>query len=157
MLRSACCMTTVLLASCLTPFAFAAHTHLPAHTTWTLNLNESDFGGMATMKSDTFVIATDTVKWGKFTDDMVDADGKAWKMSWSGPENGQSRPLIGMSGGFFSTNAATDVSVMKSPDGTVSTCNFSTSADKKKFIEKCAVKTPDGHEANQTLVYDRTK
>lgn len=156
MLRSALCTSAILLASTLTPAAFAAHTHMPAHTTWTLNLGESDFGGGPSMKSDTFVVIADNDKWAKWTDDMVDGDGKSWKSSWSGPENGQSRPFTGIPGSF-STNAATDVSVETYPDGTVQTCDFSLSANKKKFTDKCTSKSPDGKETHQTLVYDRTK
>ena len=57
----------------------------------------------------------------------------------------------------FSSNAATDVSVLTAPDGSVSTCSFSLSTDKKKFTNKCATKTKDGRQFNQTTVYDRTK
>jgi hypothetical protein len=149
-------VSTALLAATFAPLALAAHTHMPAHTTWTLNLGESNFGGGPAMKSDTFVILTDTDKWAKWTDHMVDGDGKTWKSSWSGPEDGQARPFTGMPG-TFSTDAATDVSVMTFPDGTTQTCNFSLSHDQKKYSEKCVAKTPDGKQADQTLVYDRTK
>jgi len=155
MLRSALCVSAVLLASTLTPLAFAAHTHMAPHSTWTLNLGESDFAGGPSMKSDTFVVIADNEKWAKWTDVMVDGDGKTSKFSWSGPEDGTSRPFTGIPGNW-STSAATDVSVMTLPDGTVQTCNFSLSADKKKYSEKCVAKTPDGKQVNQTLVYDRT-
>ena len=144
------------LAFTVAPFAFAAHTHLPAHSAWTLNVGESDFGGGFSMKSDTFVIIIDNDKWGKWTDNMVDGDGKTWKTSWSGPEDGKPHPFIGMSG-TYSTDSAADVSVEKLPDGTVQTCNFTLSSDGKKFSEKCVAKSPDGKEAHQTIVYDRSK
>jgi hypothetical protein len=80
----------LLFASTLTPVAFATHTHLPTPSTWTLNLAESDFGGGISMKSDTFVITTDTDKWGKWTDTMVGSDGKTVRSSWSGAEDGPS-------------------------------------------------------------------
>jgi hypothetical protein len=156
MRRSISRVAAILFASTLTPLAFAAHTHLAPHSTWTLNVGESDFGGGFSMKSDTFVITTDTDKWAKWSDTMVDADGKTWKSSWSGPEDGKPHPFTGMSGNF-STDPATDTSVMTFPDGTVQTCNFTLSADKKKYSEKCVAKSPDGKEVNQTLVYDRTK
>ena len=149
-------VAVVLLSSALTTFAFAAHTHLPVPSTWTLNLAESDFGGGPSMKSDVFIMVTDTEKWAKFTDTTVDGDGKTWKSSWSGPADGTSHPFTGMPGSF-SSNAATDVSVMTAPDGSVSTCSFSLSADKKKFTNKCVTKTKDGKQFNQTTVYDRTK
>ena len=37
-------MSAALLPSLLTPFAFAANTHVPTPSTWTLNLGESNFG-----------------------------------------------------------------------------------------------------------------
>ncbi|HTV08142.1 MAG TPA: hypothetical protein VMD97_03755 [Candidatus Aquilonibacter sp.] len=138
------------------PFAFAAHTHMPANSTWTLNVGESNFGGGFSMKSDTFVITTDTDKWAKWSDNMVDGDGKNWKSSWSGPEDGHAHPFTGMSGNF-STNPATDVSAMTFPDGTVQTCHFWLNSAKNKYSEKCVAKSPDGKEVNQTLVYDRVK
>ncbi len=156
MLKRISLAAVVVLAFTFAPFALAAHTHMPAHSTWILNVGESDFGGGFSMKSDTFVLISDTEKWGKWSDHMVDGDGKTWNSSWSGPEDGQPHPFTGMSGNF-STNPATDVSVMTFPDGTVQTCNFSLSADKKKYSEKCVAKGTDGKQVNQTLVYDRTK
>lgn len=146
----------VVLAFTVTPFAFAAHTHVATPSTWTLNTSESNFGGGISMKSDTFIITTDTEKWAKWSDTMVDGDGKTWKSSWSGPEDGTQHSFTGMPG-TWGTNAATDVSAMTFPDGTVQTCHFSLSANKKKYNEKCVAKSPDGKEVNQTLVYDRIK
>ena len=146
----------MLLASTLTPFAFAAHTHLPTPSTWTLNLAESDFGGGPSMKSDVFVITVDNEKSATWSDNMVDGDGKAWKFSWTGPADGTPKPFKGINGSY-STNAATDVSVETDPEGNVETCTFSLSADKKKFTNKCVTKTKDGKQFNQTTVYDRTK
>lgn len=149
--------SVVVLAFTVAPFAFAAHTHLPAHSTWTLNLGESDFGGGVSMKSDTFVLITDTDKWGKWTDTMVGADGKTVKSVWSGAEDGQPHPFTGWAGATYSTDPASDVSVEKFPDGTVQTCHFSLTPDSRKFTNKCVAKSPDGKEAHQTIVYDRTK
>ena len=156
MFKSARRVAVLLLSSALTPFVFAAHTHLPVPSTWTLNLAESDFGGGPSLKSAVFVMVTDTEKWAKWTDTLVDGDGKTWKSSWSGPADGTSHPFTGMPGSY-SSNAATDVSVLTAPDGSVVTCNFSLSADKKKFTNKCVNKTKDGKQFNQTTVYDRTK
>jgi hypothetical protein len=156
MLTSACRVSAVLLASTLTPFALAAHTHMPTPSTWTLNLGESDFGGGPSMKSDIFVMTMDTEKWAKWSDNMVDGEGKNWKFSWSGAADGTPKPFTGLNGNY-STNATTDVSVQTNPDGSIGTCNFSLSQDKKKFTNKCVTKTKDGKQFNQTTVYDRTK
>lgn len=40
---------------------------------------------------------------------------------------------------------------------TVDTDNMEKSTDKKKFTSKCIAKTKDGKQADQTLVYDRTR
>ncbi len=116
MLRSSRLASAVLLPSLLTSSAFAAHTHVPTPSTWTLNLGESDFGSGPSMKSDLFVMLMDTEKREKYTDSMVDGDGKTWKSSWSGPANGTPHPVVGMAGATYSTDAATDVSVMTLPD-----------------------------------------
>ncbi len=157
MLPSTRLVSAALLSSLLAPVTFAAHTHLPTPSTWTLNLGESDFGSGPTMKSDIFVMITDTEKHAKYTDVTVDGDGKTLKSSWSGPADGTPHPITGMAGATYSTDAATDVSVMNLPDGTAITCDFSLSPDKKKFINKCVAKTKDGKQANQTIVYDRTR
>ena len=156
MRRSIAGVAAVVFASTLTTIAFAAHTHLPAPSTWTLNTQESDFGGGPSEKSETFVIQTDTEKWGKWTDTAVDGDGKTWKSSWSGPQDGTAHPFTGKPGSY-STNVATDVSVETYPDGSVQTCNFWLSPDKKKLTNKCVTKTKDGKQINQTVVFDRTK
>ncbi len=157
MRRSSRRASAILLPSLLTPFLFAAHTHVPTPSTWTLNLGESDFGSGPSMKSDVFVMLIDTEKRAKYTDSMVDGDGKTWKSSWSGPADGTPHPIVGMAGATYSSDAATDVSVMTLPDGTAITCDFSLSPDGKKFTNKCVAKTKDGKQANQTMVYDRTK
>ncbi len=157
MLRSSRLASAVLLPSLLTSFVLAAHTHLPTPSTWTLNLGESDFGSGPAMKSDVFVMITDTEKQAKFTDSMVDGDGKTWNSSWSGPADGTTHPMTGMAGATYSTDVATDRSVLTLPDGTTIACDFSVSPDKKKFINKCVAKTKDGKQANQTMVYDRTR
>ena len=148
--------SVVVLAFSLALLAFAAHTHLPTPSTWTLNLGESDFGGGVSMKSDVFVMTEDTEKWAKWTDTMVTSDGKTVKSSWSGAADGKPHPFVGW-GATYSSDPATDVSVEKMPDGTVQTCTFFLNAAKNKFTNKCVAKSPDGKESHQTIVYDRTK
>lgn len=157
MIRSARLASIVLLAAVAAPYAIAAHTHMPTPRTWTFNLKESNYGGVPAPKSESFVMLTDTEKWAKYTDIQVDAEGKTWKSSWSGPADGTAKPIVGIPGATFSSNAATDVSVMVMPDGMVQTCDFSLSADKKKFIEDCVAKTKDGKTFKQHIVFDRTK
>jgi len=157
MLRTPGNLSAAVFAAILAPFALASQTHVVTPSTWTLNLQQSDFGGGPAMKSDVITVQTDTDKWLKFTDVTVDGDGKTWNTAWSGPADGTSHPLKGMPGATFSQNAATDVDVMTLPDGTEITCSYSLSPDKKKMTNKCAAKSKDGKVVNQTTVYERTK
>ncbi|MES2393953.1 MAG: hypothetical protein V4555_20120 [Acidobacteriota bacterium] len=145
----------LLLASSLN--LFAQHTHLATPSTWTLNTTESKFGGGPATKSEHFVMFVDTDKWAKYTDVMVDSDGKTWKSSWSAPADNKPHPITGMPGSTFQTDPATDVSIYKMPGEVTLTCHFSLSPDKKKFLQKCVAETAKGQKWDQYLVYDRTK
>ncbi len=147
----------VVLTTCFALPTYAAHTHVQTPSTWELDASKSDFGGGPAMKSDVMHITVDTERALKYTDVMVDANGKTWKTSWSGPQDGTMKPLTGMPGGQASFNAAEDSSRMQMPDGSKMDCTLSLSDDKKQSTEKCTVTTKDGKTANQTLVYNRTK
>ena len=146
----------LLFATTLAPIALGQHTHLAPNSTWTLNIKESNFGGAPAPRSETFILIQDDDQWGKYTDVLVDAKGKTWKSSWSGAEDGKPHPVKGIPGSTFSSDPLTDVSVNKIP-GSIETCHFSVSADKKKFLEKCVTQRSDGKKFDQSLVYDRTQ
>lgn len=139
------------------PCALAAHTHAPTPSTWELNVGESDFGGGPTMKSDRMIVLTDTDKWLKWTDVTVGGDGKTVKSSWSGPQDGTVKPVVGMPGTKASFNTADDSSHWVMPDGSTAESTISMSSDKKKVTFTQVFKTKDGKEFHQTLVYDRVK
>ena len=141
----------------LTPMAFAGHTHSPTPSTWTLDAGASDFGGGQPMKSDVMVLLVDTEKWLKFTDTTVDGDGKTWKVSWSGPQDGTFKPLVGMAGAKASFKTEDDSEHFIMPDGTHMDNYLAMSDDKKKVTINSTVKTKDGKEFHQTLIYHRTK
>lgn len=150
-------LSVALLAATYVPAAMAGgHTHFP-NSTWTLNVSKSDFGSGPSMKSDIMTIKTDTDKWLTFTDVTVDADGKKWSTSWSGPQDGTWKPLTGMPGGKASFKTDDDSSHFAYPDGTTSDGWMSASDDKKTVTIKVTGKAKDGKEFHQTLVYDRTK
>jgi len=149
-------LSAVLLGS-LTLSALAAHTHAPTPSTWELNVAASDFGGGPSMKSDTMTILTDTEKWLKWTDVAVDGDGKTWKTSWSGPQDGTLKPIEGMEGAKASFKTADDSSHWEMANGSSSDSTLVMSPDKKKVTITAVVKMKDGKTFNQTLVYDRTK
>lgn len=147
----------VLASTLLTPLALAQHAHFPTPSTWVLSPSESNFGDGPAEKSDTFVVLTDTDKQQKWSDTFVDAEGKTWHYSWSGPADGTLLPVKGITGISYSVDAATDTSVETYPDGTVQTCKFALSADKKKFMDSCTAKSKTGQEFPQTIVFNRSK
>ena len=150
-------LAVAMMATAVPAVLAAGHTHAPPNSTWTLNLKESDFGGGPAYKSDVMTVVTDTEKWLKWTDVAVDGDGKTWKTSWSGPQDGTEKPITGMPGAKASFKTADDSGHMVMPDGTVSDSVFTMSDDQKKVTMKITGKMKDGKGFNQTLVYDRTK
>lgn len=145
------------VAATLVPSAFAAHTHVATPSTWVLDVGKSDFGGGPTMKSDRMVLLTDTDKWLKFTDVSVDGDGKTYKTSWSGPQDGTMKPVEGMQGAEASFKTVDDSSHWVMPDGSVSDTTYVLSSDKKTATFTTKIRMKDGKEYTQTLVYDRVK
>jgi hypothetical protein len=150
--------SVALLAASLVPAASAGgHTHAPANSVWKLDISKTDFGGGPAYKSDEMTILTDTEKWLSFTDVSVDAEGKTWKASWSGPQNGTLKPIVGTNGGKASFKTADDSSHWVFPDGTIQDSVLTMSSDKKAVTIKSTVKTKDGKSFQQTLYYDRVK
>jgi hypothetical protein len=144
------------LAFLFVPAALAG-THVSTPSTWTLNVAASDFGGGPAMKSDVYVVLTDTEKWLKWTDTTVDDKGKTIKSSWTGPADGTMKPIVGMPGAMAGNKSADDSGHTVLADGTVIDSIFTLSADKKQSIFTQTVKTKDGKVFHQKLVYDRTK
>ena len=150
-------LVCAVLVGSFTLSALAAHTHAPTPSTWELNVAASDFGGGPTMKSDQMVVLTDTEKWLKWTDVTVGDDGKTYKTSWSGPQDGTMKPVEGMAGAKASFKTANDSSHFEMADGSSSDSTLVMSPDKKKVTITAVVKTKDGKKYHQTLVYDRVK
>ena len=148
---------SALLIGASTLSAFAAHTHAPTPSTWNLNVGASDFGGGPALKSDRMVMLTDTEKWLKWTDVTVDDTGKTWKTSWSGPQDGTMKPVVGMAGSKASFKTDDDSSHWEMADGSTSDSTMEMSSDKKQVTINLTIKTKDGKEFNQKLVYDRVK
>jgi hypothetical protein len=63
--------------------------------TWNLDTAKSDFGKMAPPKSETLVIISSTQTSEKWTQDLVDADGKEAKMSYDGAVDDKFYPIVG--------------------------------------------------------------
>ena len=150
-------LATLFLVSALPSATLAANTHVPTPSTWKLDVAASDFGGGPVMKADTQLIQTDTDKWLKFSEVMVDGDGKTWKLSWSGPPDGTSKPVAGMPGASASFKASEDTGHFVYPDGTSMDSTFVLSGDGKTMTLKAVGSSKDGKQIHQTLVYHRIK
>lgn len=150
-------LLSALLISTFATSALAAHTHVPTPSTWELNIGASDFGGGPALKSDRMVVLTDTDKWLKWTDVTVGDDGKTMKTSWSGPQDGTMKPIVGMPGSKAGFKTDDDTSHWEMADGSSSDSTIETSADKKQVTINLTIKTKDGKQISQKLVYDRVK
>ncbi|MGA3372739.1 MAG: hypothetical protein ABSC48_13365 [Terracidiphilus sp.] len=145
------------LLTCVAVFpALAANTHTPAHSSWKLNLKESDFGGGPVLKSEVETYSVDTDKWLTWSDVTVDDKGQRIKSSWSGPADGTMHPVKGIPGAMAGWNSATDTDHAVMPDGTVFDETM-TMPDPNKIVFKVTVTDKAGNTVHQTLVYDRTK
>ncbi len=141
----------------LVPVTFAAHTHVPAPSTWTLNVKETDFGGGPVIKSDIDHVLVDSEKQLHWSDVTVDGSGTTSKTSWNGPEDGSLHPIQGLPGAQSSWDSATDTEHSVFADGTIYHAVLTLSADQKKMTFTQTVTDKDGKVFHQTLVYDRSK
>ena len=156
-MKSVLNVVPALVMAVVVPCAMAAHTHAPTPSTWELNVSASDFGGAPADKSDRMTILTDNDKWFKWTDVTVGADGKTYRTSWSGPQDGTMKPIVGMAGAQAGFKTEDDSSHWVMPDGSTSDSTLVMSADKKKATITATYKDKAGKEYHQTLVYDRVK
>lgn len=146
-----------LAMAAIAPCALAAHTHVPTPSTWELNMSATDLGSGPTMKSDRMTILTDNDKWLKWTDVTVDGDGKTLTTSWSGPQDGTMKPIVGIAGAKAGFKTADDSSHWEMPDGSSSDSTMEISPDKKQVTINITMKMKDGKQLTQKLVYDRVK
>ena len=146
-------MSSILAAA---PAMWAQHTHFP-NSTWELDAAASDFGDGPKMKTDVFNIHTDTEKWMTYDDDTVDGDGKTWKTSWAGPQDGTMKPVKGMEGAKAGFKTEDDSSRFEMGDGSSSESTMTVAEDKKTVTIHVKGKTKDGKDYMQTLVYHRVK
>ena len=138
------------------PAMWAQHTHFP-NSEWKLDAAASDFGEGPKMQSDVFMIHTDTEKELTYDDDTVDGDGKTWKTSWAGPQDGTMKPIKGMEGAKAGFKTEDDSSRFEMSDGSWSESTMKVSDDKKTVTIHVNGKTKDGKDYTQTLVYNRVK
>lgn len=149
--------SALLLSGSIATAASAAHTHVPALSTWTLNIKETDFGGGPTIKSDINHVLADNEQHYHWEDVTVDGTGATTKTSWDGPEDGTLHPIQGLPGAKFSWNTATDSEQSVFADSTVYDAVLTLAPDGKTMTFNQTVKQPDGKTFQQKLVYDRIK
>jgi hypothetical protein len=146
----------VTLALCGTPAALAGHSHFP-NSEWTLNLEKSDLGVGPHLKSDIVTLSQDTDDWIKYSEVAISSDGKVTKLLWTGPQNGQLRPVTGMRGAMAGFTTEDDSGHFIYPDGTSAHNWFWASPDHRTLTYHVIGMKKDHSEFRQTLVYDRTK
>ena len=147
----------IALALGLPTAAFAAHTHAPSPSVWTLNIKASDFGGAPAPRSDIDKILADDDHHLHWEDITVDAAGNKGRTSWDGPEDGTPSPIVGLPGSQFSWNTETDSERAVYPDGSVAEATFTVSADQKRMTFNQTVTSKDGSVIHQVMIYDRIK
>ncbi len=145
--------------ACVIPIAaFAAHTHAPAPSTWNLNVKASDFGGAPAPRSDIDKILADDDHHLHWEDVTVDGSGQTSKTSWDGPEDGTSKPIVGLPGSQFSWDTATDTERAVYADGSMTEAVFTVSPDQKRMTFKQTLTTKGSKTVvHQTMIYDRVR
>jgi hypothetical protein len=147
---------SVLGALMMPSVASAAHSHFP-HSEWTLNLAESDLGKGPKLKSDVVTLSEDTDKWISYSEVATGMDGKQTRLSWTGPQNGELRPVVGMRGAMAAFTTADDSGHFIYPGGTSAENWFWASPDGRTLTYRVTGMNRDHSEFHQLLVYDRTK
>jgi hypothetical protein len=136
--------------------AQAQSVHLPAGSTWKLNMSASDFGGMPAPKSDVFTVMQDMDSSLKFKETMTDPKGVTTHTSYSAPEDGKMHPVMGMKGQMMSMTPS-GMSMWSDGDGNKQNLQESLSADGKQLTLAGTMTTKDGKSMNQKWVYDRIR
>ena len=127
----------------------------PAPSHWKLNMAKSDFGGAPQPTSITTSISVNTESSLHWTRSVTTKDGTVSE-SWRGAYDGKLRPTTGAMHDKFSIKRDgtfhVDTGDGETVDGTIITAD-----DLKTINETATVKTKDGHEYHEKLVYDRVK
>lgn len=152
-------ITFLLIAVVGGAFAVSAQAqgvHLPDHSTWTLNLGETNFGGGPELKSDVFTVYKDSDGLLRFRETTVDSASKTVHTSWSAAEDGKMHPVKGAPGQQASVTSDGKYTI-NFPDGSVQKLQESLSEDGKSVMYIGTLTTKDGKTYDQKWVYDRAK
>ena len=122
---------------------------------WNLDTAKSDFGKMAPPKSETLVIISSTPTSQKWTQDLVDADGKQAKMSYDGAVDDKFYPIVGdPDENTFAFMKDGSWAVKDKSGKVVETGTGSVSADGKTLTLHVVRHTPDG-DVTTSSVYQK--
>lgn len=158
MKKSAAIAWMLLLGLLLSTAAFAQNRSLTG--TWKLDTKQSDFGSEPPPKSMTATLK-DTQKMFSLHGHGIDAKGKSFSYSWSGPEDGTMLPIRtgGKVSGKMSARKDGDTLVRHSEDstdGTIADYRATVSEDGKSATEEVTYRSKDGKESSkQKTVWHR--
>lgn len=128
---------------------------VPAPSHWKLNASASDFGGAAQPTSITTTILVSTESSLRWSRSVVTSQGTTSE-SWRGAYDGKLRPTTGTPHDKFSIQRDGTFHV-DGGDGSTVDGTIIAADDLKSYTETATVKTKDGHEFHEKLIFDRTK
>ena len=103
------------------------------------------------------VVTVDTDKWQNSPTPPSTAKARLGKPPGAAPPTGTLHPVVGMRRCHLQHQCRHRRQRHEPSRRHSITCDFSLSTDKKKYTGNCVAKTKDGKQANQTLVYGRTR
>ncbi|HEY5382043.1 MAG TPA: hypothetical protein VIJ65_07290 [Acidobacteriaceae bacterium] len=149
-------LPVVLALSVLSLPALAQNPPLaPAPSHWKLNAAASDFGGAPQPTSITTTILANTESSLRWTRSVTTTTGTSTE-SWRGAYDGKLRLATGAAHDKFSIKRDGAFHV-DGGDGSTVDGTIITADDLKTYTETATVKTKDGHEYHEKLIFDRVK
>jgi hypothetical protein len=128
--------------------------------TWNVDIAQSTFGSEPTPKSITVVILKDTPQLLSWRVNGVDANGKEFAYSWSGPIDGTMHPVMqnGKEIGKQSARRENDGTLDRhgeDPEGSSFDARDKLSSDGNTILEDTSEKSKDGKETKTKTMYHR--
>ncbi|HEY4009580.1 MAG TPA: hypothetical protein VGM11_05475 [Acidobacteriaceae bacterium] len=148
-------LPVVLALSALSLPALAEHPLSPAPSTWKLNIAASDFGGGPKPASVTTTLFANTDNNLRWRHSETNSQGTTTG-SWTGARDGKLRPVSGIKGEKFSMQHDGTFHIDEA-DGTTVDGTIIGADDGKTYTETATIKTKDGQEHHEKLVFDRVK
>lgn len=127
----------------------------PAPSHWKLNASASDFGGAPQPTSITTTILANSPNSLRWRRSVTTSQGTSTE-SWRGAYDGKLRPATGAEHDKFSIKRDGTFHV-DGGDGSTVDGTIITADDLNSYTETATVKTKDGHEYHEKLIFDRVK